>query len=184
MRGKELIRERPTSGYNLFFLWVLLLPLVLILSLRKLCGFLLYGFPKENLCVYCLLWFIVVHVILSDKILISYCLNDKNLTPLFPKREGIWNMSAWGEMGIHFLGVLFWLIELELPSLVYKYMFDILGLGVVFHGSFGWLLIMVVHTFYFPWFPLLGFFLNLHINPDGEWRYLDGLWGLDYHCTW
>ena len=63
-------------------------------------------------------------------------------------------------------------------------MFVILGLEVVFHGSFGWLLIMVVHTFDFPWFPLLGFVLNLQINPDGEWQYLDGLWGLDYHCTW
>ena len=48
-------------------------------------------------------------------------------------------------------------------------MFDILGLGVVFHGSFEWLLIMVVHTFDFPWFPLLGFVINLHINPNGEW---------------
>ena len=48
-------------------------------------------------------------------------------------------------------------------------MFDILGLGVVFHGSFGWLLIMVVYTFDFPQFPLLGFVLDLHINPDGEW---------------
>ena len=62
-------------------------------------------------------------------------------------------------------------------------MFDILGLGVVFHGSFGWLLIMVVHTFDFPWFSLLGFVLNLHINLDGEWRYLDDLGGLNYHCT-
>ena len=31
-------------------------------------------------CVYYLLWLIVVHVILSIKILRSYCLNDKNLT--------------------------------------------------------------------------------------------------------
>ena len=53
--------------------------LVLILSLRKLWGFLLYGFPEENLCVLSLV-IIVVHVILSDKILTSYCLNDKNLT--------------------------------------------------------------------------------------------------------
>ena len=47
--------------------------LVLILSLRKLWGFLLYGFPKENyLCLLSLvlcLCFIVVHVILSVKIL-------------------------------------------------------------------------------------------------------------------
>ena len=49
------IRERTIGGYHLFSLWVLLLPLVLILSLRKLQGFLLYGFPEENICVYCLL---------------------------------------------------------------------------------------------------------------------------------
>ena len=53
---------------------------MLILSLRKLRGFLLYGFPEENsLCLLSLV-FIVVHVILLDKILRSYCLNDKNLT--------------------------------------------------------------------------------------------------------
>ena len=63
-----------------YCLWVLLLPLVLILSMRKLQGFLLYGLPEENICVYCLLRLIVVHVILTDKILRSYCLNDKNLT--------------------------------------------------------------------------------------------------------
>ena len=34
---------------------------------------------RKILCVSCLL-FIVVHVILSDNILRSYCLNDKNLT--------------------------------------------------------------------------------------------------------
>ena len=66
---------------------VLLFPLVLILSLRKLRGFLLYGFHDENsLCLLSLV-FIVVHVILLDKILISYCLNDKNLTP--PSRENL-----------------------------------------------------------------------------------------------
>ena len=54
-------------------------------------------------------------------------------------------------------------------------MFDILGLGVVFHYYFGFLLIMAFHTFDVPLFPLLGFFLDLHINLDGEWRYLDGL---------
>ena len=43
--------------------------LVLILSLKKLRGFLLYGFPKKNsLCLLSLV-FIVVHAILSDKIL-------------------------------------------------------------------------------------------------------------------
>ena len=45
--------------------------LVLVLSLRKLWGFLLYGFPEENsLCLLSLvlcLCFIVVHVILPVK---------------------------------------------------------------------------------------------------------------------
>ena len=41
---------------------------MLILSLKKLRGFLLYGFPEENLCLLSLV-IIVVHVILSDKIL-------------------------------------------------------------------------------------------------------------------
>ena len=41
--------------------------LVLILCLRKLRGFLLYGFPKEKHCVHCFLCLIVVLVILSVK---------------------------------------------------------------------------------------------------------------------
>ena len=41
--------------------------LVLILSLRKLRGFLLYGFPKENYLCLLFLVFIAVHVILSVK---------------------------------------------------------------------------------------------------------------------
>ena len=67
--SSERERERTTIGDHIFFLWVLLLPLVLILSLRKLSGFLLYGFPKENSV--CLLSLVIfpVHVILSDKIL-------------------------------------------------------------------------------------------------------------------
>ena len=78
--SSERERERTTVEDHIFCLWVLLLPLVLILSLRKLRGFLLYGFPEENsLCLLSLVVF-VVHVILSDKILSSYCLNDKNLT--------------------------------------------------------------------------------------------------------
>ena len=62
-RGKALSseRERTTVGDHLFGLWVLLLPLVLILSLRKLRGFLLYRFPEENsLCLLSLV-FIAVH---------------------------------------------------------------------------------------------------------------------------
>ena len=73
------VRERKSFGDYLFYLWVLLLPLVLILSMRKLRGFLLYGFPEENSLRLLSLVIFAVHVILSDKILISYCLNDKNL---------------------------------------------------------------------------------------------------------
>ena len=43
----------------------LLLFLVLILSLRNLRGFLLYGFPEEKHCVHCLLCLIDVLVVLS-----------------------------------------------------------------------------------------------------------------------
>ena len=69
-------RERTVVGDHLCCLWVLLLPLVLILSLRKLRGFLLYCFPEENyLCLFSLV-IIFVHVILSDNILISYSLNN------------------------------------------------------------------------------------------------------------
>ena len=49
--------------------WVLPLLLVLILSLGKLQGFLLYGFPEENSLGLLSLVIIVVHVILSNKIL-------------------------------------------------------------------------------------------------------------------
>ena len=73
-------REREKLWRSSLCFWVLLLPLVLILSLKNLLGFLLYGFPDENsLCLLSLV-FIVVHVILSDMIPRSYCLNDKNLT--------------------------------------------------------------------------------------------------------
>ena len=74
------MRERETTVVGRSSYYFLVLPLVLILSLRKLRGFLLYGFPEENsLCLLSLV-FNVVHVIISDKILRSYCLNDKNLT--------------------------------------------------------------------------------------------------------
>ena len=61
-------RERENSCQrSSLYLWVLLLLLVLILSLRKLQGFLLYGFPKEiSLCLLFLV-FIDVLVILSVK---------------------------------------------------------------------------------------------------------------------
>ena len=58
-------RETTVVGRSSLCFRVLLL--VLILSLRKLWGFLLYGFPEENsLCLLSLV-FIVVHVILSVK---------------------------------------------------------------------------------------------------------------------
>ena len=61
------VRERIAVGDHIFCRWVLLLALLLILSLRKLRGFPLYGFPKENICVYYLLCLIVVVVVLSVK---------------------------------------------------------------------------------------------------------------------
>ena len=63
------MRERTVVGDHLFCLWVSLFPLVLILSLRKLRGFLLDGFPEENSLRLLSIVMIVVHVILSDKIL-------------------------------------------------------------------------------------------------------------------
>ena len=82
-RGEALsVRERETEVVEISYCFRVLL-LVLILSLRKLQGFLLYGFPKENsLCLLSLV-FIAMHVILSDNILRSYCLNDKNLTTIY-----------------------------------------------------------------------------------------------------
>ena len=47
-------------------------------------GFLLYGFPEENYKCLLSLVIIFLHVILLDKILRSYCLNDKNITELKP----------------------------------------------------------------------------------------------------
>ena len=70
MREKKLLgqeRERETTAIGRSSYYFLVLPLVFILSLRKLRGFLLYGFPEENsLCLLSLV-FIVVHVILSVK---------------------------------------------------------------------------------------------------------------------
>ena len=77
MREKKLGLERETTAIKRSSFCFRVLLLVLILSLRKLWGFILYGFPEENSLCLLSLMFIVVHVILSDKILRSYLLNDK-----------------------------------------------------------------------------------------------------------
>ena len=71
-RGEALlVRERETVAVGRSSYYFMVLPLVLILSLRKLHGFLLYGFLEENyLCLLSLvlcLCFIAVLVILSVK---------------------------------------------------------------------------------------------------------------------
>ena len=58
------VRERSYGDHLSVFRFLLL---VLILSLRKLQGFLLYGFPEENSLCLLSLMFIVVHVILLVK---------------------------------------------------------------------------------------------------------------------
>ena len=51
-RGSAGISERDQLSEIIFMFSGLILLLVLILSLRKLQGFLLYGFPEENsLCL-------------------------------------------------------------------------------------------------------------------------------------
>ena len=68
-RGEALlVRERECAAVRRSsYCFGAFTVLVLILSLRKLWGFLLYGFLEENHCVHCLLCLIVVLVILSVK---------------------------------------------------------------------------------------------------------------------
>ena len=67
-RGEALsVRERDCCCWEITCCFGDFTVLVLILSLRKLWGFLLYGFPKEKHYVHCLLCLIVVLVILSVK---------------------------------------------------------------------------------------------------------------------
>ena len=47
---------------------------------KEVVGFSPLWFPRGKIMCLLSLVFIVVHVILSDKILRSYCLNDKNIT--------------------------------------------------------------------------------------------------------
>ena len=68
-RGSAGTSERDQLMEIIFMFLVFTFAMVLILSLRKLWGFLLYGFPKENsLCLLSLV-IIAMHVILSYKIL-------------------------------------------------------------------------------------------------------------------
>ena len=75
MTNKCIVEEGEDTGARqeedyccwecILLFWVL--PFVLILSLRKLWGFLIYGFLEEKHCVHCLLCLIVVLVFLSIK---------------------------------------------------------------------------------------------------------------------
>ena len=70
MLAQERERERERERLLLFedhLIVFRVLLLVLILSQRKLRGFILYGFPKEKFCVHCLLCLIVVLIVLSVK---------------------------------------------------------------------------------------------------------------------
>ena len=60
---------------------------------EEVAGFSPLWFPKENSLCPLSLVLIVVHVILSDKILRSYCLNDKNLTQI-PKSDPRWSKGS------------------------------------------------------------------------------------------
>ena len=67
MREKLLGSKRETTTVGRSSLCFLVSLLVLILSLRKLRGILLYGFLEENYLCLLSLVFIVVHVILLVK---------------------------------------------------------------------------------------------------------------------
>ena len=80
-RGSAHTSERDNGCWRSYFLTLGFTVAIGAHSIsEEVVGFFLYGFPKEN--SFCLLShvIIVVHVILSDKILRSYCLNDKILT--------------------------------------------------------------------------------------------------------
>ena len=74
------VRERTVVGDHLFCLWVLMLPFGAHSISEEVAGFSPLWFPRgKYLCLFSLV-IIAVHVIILDKILRSYCLNDKNLT--------------------------------------------------------------------------------------------------------
>ena len=83
-RSSLNVRERDCYCREIILIFSSFTVLVLILSLKKLQGFLLYGFPEENsLCLLSLvmcLCFIVVHVILLVKdpkiIMLAYMMKN------------------------------------------------------------------------------------------------------------
>ena len=73
-------RERTTVGDHLFYLWVFTAAIDAHSISKEVVGFYPLWFPLgKSLCLLSIV-IIVVHVILSDKILRSYCLNDKNIS--------------------------------------------------------------------------------------------------------
>ena len=86
----------------------------------------------KNICVYWLLWLIVVHVILSNKIIRSYFLNDKNLTSLKNKSK-IWKFQ--NQLLLDFL------LTLEpFNSVIYaKSIFAWIGAQMIHGNKIGWI---------------------------------------------
>ena len=81
-RGEALSseRERTTVEDHLFYLLGFTVAIGAHSISEEVVGFSPLWFPQgKSLCLFSLV-IIVVHVVLLDKILISYCLNDKNLT--------------------------------------------------------------------------------------------------------
>ena len=112
--------------------------LVLILSLRKLRGFLLYGFLEENsLCLWSLV-IIVVHVILSYKILRSYWLNDKNLTILCVY---VWMLNVFWTtcMNVHRINscrfAYIWIIVYQSHCISWIYLYSTTSIDIINHSE-------------------------------------------------
>ena len=98
MRDEVLtqVRERTIVGDHIFCLWVLLLPFGAHSISEEVVGFSPLWFPRGKYLCLLYLVIIVVHVILSNKILKSYCLNDKNITDM---RKGF-NFGSQGIVNI------------------------------------------------------------------------------------
>ena len=80
-RGSAHTSERENSCWRSSFLSLGFTAAIGAHSIsEEVAGFYPLWFPRGNYLCLSSLVFIVVHVILSDKILKSYCLNDKNIT--------------------------------------------------------------------------------------------------------